>query len=422
METLTTAEENDLVDGVKQAVDLVDGSGLSPNDAITKVAREHGWPPGKTEVAAHAFNNGRQLAQWRANTATLDKLAEFPLADFDEIRQNIWGDTKTASVDLSYSRPPAWLKKRASTAKPAAKPLEKTASEVPPGFERRAAIKLWGDTQLADRQMEDARLKYAEARTAVQTGIVRLQRYFRKAAMDRLPFSVVEDAAATYWGDRGRKLFDVLAADCPREKRAADNRLSIDRPLDRSQMPFTVIETVLRQTVKAADAKAAFEDCKVAAEQAGEALAAGLTAVYQKVDPLTETKTAGIMDSLLGSELTGPSLDSRVAGISSQLDDPDHENALRQVRSTAMLNSMMTDPDSPISGYGPEKVMAAYNEIAQMSPRLADQPAALRPLLARHLAGQMQPFEVHQALGIEKGLKDAKNSVALLGQPHSLVG
>jgi len=87
------------------------------------------------------------------------------------------------------------------------------------------------------------------------------------------------------------------------------------------------------------------------------------------------------------------------------LDSPDHTNELRKIRAQTVLTQLMSDPDSPLSSYDPEEVMTAYNEMVQLSPRLADQPAALAPMLNKRLMGNTEPFEVGEALKLEEGLQ-----------------
>ena len=67
MQSLSKSDEQQLLDGVKMAVSLVDDQGLSPNAALQKVAEELHYSPGFLKAACNAFNTGRQLAQWNAN-------------------------------------------------------------------------------------------------------------------------------------------------------------------------------------------------------------------------------------------------------------------------------------------------------------------------------------------------------------------
>ena len=97
MQSLNSSDEKKLLDGVKTAVSLVDNEGMSPNDALKKVAEEYQYSPGFLKSACNAFNNGRQLAQWDANDSVLDKLASFPLANYDAIHDSLWGNEQEKS-------------------------------------------------------------------------------------------------------------------------------------------------------------------------------------------------------------------------------------------------------------------------------------------------------------------------------------
>jgi hypothetical protein len=97
-------------------------------------------------------------------------------------------------------------------------------------------------------------------------------------------------------------------------------------------------------------------------------------------------------------------LESQIA----DLESPEHLNELRKIRAQTVLTQMMSDPENPVSGYDPEEVLHAYNEMVQLSPRLADQPAAVGPLLNKRLAGHTEPFEIGETLKLEQGLKDTQ--------------
>lgn len=108
------------------------------------------------------------------------------------------------------------------------------------------------------------------------------------------------------------------------------------------------------------------------------------------------------------------------------LEDPDHQNELRRIRAHTMLNQLLTDPDEPISGHDPDRVMKAYNEIAQATPRVAENIATLRPILRKHLEGHQEPFEVNEMLNTEKGLMAAKSPTpttsSLSKTPEKMMG
>jgi hypothetical protein len=130
-------------------------------------------------------------------------------------------------------------------------------------------------------------------------------------------------------------------------------------------------------------------------------------------------KAAGVLDWTLKAEgirsfgkalLRGPERDPEVEAVKEELDDPDHENELRRIRTRAVLQSFMSDPDDPVSGHSPEEVAAVFNEIAQAAPHAVEQPSVLGPLLRRRLAGGIEPFEAKEMTDIEKGLREARQA------------
>ena len=93
-----------------------------------------------------------------------------------------------------------------------------------------------------------------------------------------------------------------------------------------------------------------------------------------------------------------------------ELDSPEHLNEMRKIRAQTVLTQLLSDPDNPLSGYDPEEVLTAYNDLIQLSPRLADQPSAIAPLLNKRLMGNTEPFEVGEQLKLEQGLKQVQDS------------
>ena len=98
---------------------------------------------------------------------------------------------------------------------------------------------------------------------------------------------------------------------------------------------------------------------------------------------LTGALIGGASKPLMESIIGGEGRDKAVAQAEENLGDPEHENELRKIKAQVMLADMMSDTDNPISGYDPEEVLEAYNNLSQLAPRLADQPAAVQPLLAK---------------------------------------
>jgi hypothetical protein len=101
-----------------------------------------------------------------------------------------------------------------------------------------------------------------------------------------------------------------------------------------------------------------------------------------------------------------------VSEMEQSLSDPVHENILRAIQAKAELSDFLAN-DDVISGYDPEEVIRAYNEIARLSPRSATQPAVIRPLLEKRLTqGRMEPFEAAEMANIEKTISESSPTPA----------
>lgn len=436
MQSLSKSDEQQLLDGVKKAVDLVDNQDLSPNDALQKIAEEFNYSPGFVKAACNAFNNGRQLAQWNANDNVLDKLASFPLANYDEVHNAIWGKEQEKAASVSQFMP-----KFASYEDQARQELlnmdlgtfEKSASAEEPSqlvqdYEGELRVKkAFNNLDFQRRQADEARREKVAAEDKLNLKVHLLESYFKKFAYDRLPLAQVENAAAVYYGKPGAALMSYVASRFPSEKRASDHQSTwsgFNQPADRNAEPYTLIADCIKQAqvhnqmgIRLVDAEKSLAEAREKTASFTQPQSSNKNGSQPILTPsLIEEageKQAGIMGGMAGgmglglTKAIGESGDESKEEVEKQiaeLDDPSHLAELRKIRAQTALTQMMSDPESPISEYDPAEVMQAYNDIVQLSPRLADQPSALAPLLNRKLVGNAEPFEVGETLKMEESL------------------
>jgi hypothetical protein len=441
MKALSKSDEQKLLDGVKLAVDLVDNQGLTPNAALQKVAEDFHYSPGFLKSACNAFNTGRQLAQWETGENVLDKLASFPLADYGAIHDAMWGSSQEKvasyqSTNLSL-QPRVWTyddeireelvrsnlnEKQASASIPSTVVVEQ---------ETRVVKKAADATEYATRAKEEARRQKTAAEDNLNLRLHLLESYFKKFAYDRLSLAQVQHGAAAYYGTAGKALMDYVAGQFPSEKRASDYKPSwkgFSEPVNRQAEPYTLIDAAIKaasdlnaKTSKYTEACKKYDStlqvwnsfqAKVASNgetapdffhQPPQALTSAL--LSESAEEKKAFLNAARMLADQGSQGAEASLERQI----NQLDDPHHINEMRKIRAQTVLTQLMSDPDNPLSGYDPEEVLAAYNDMVQLSPRLADQPAAVGPLLNKRLAGNVEPFEVGETLKLEKSLKDTQS-------------
>lgn len=457
MESLSKADEQQLLDGVKTAVDLVDHHGLSPDAALQKVAEKYHYSPGFLKAACNAFNTGRQLAQWQANDSVLDKLASFPLADFEKISANMWGKPKEKVAQVSYNLPEfnAYEKQAkqellnmnlSSFVKQASVTNQQTIDEVANDKVKKAYDHLDYYRRLADQ----ARTAKTAAAFKLDASLGALKDYFKKSAYDRLPFAQVEHAVAAYYGKVGSSLMDHIAEFLPQEKRASaqpKNWPGFYQGVNRSSAPFPLIDAIIKQ---AEDYQQALTGLDIANGRVSRAKF-NVDKLAEDLNP--DTKQNKQLNTFLLGESTLPLEDELSKQIKKEssilpmslgftaaktlgqfgsqdknkdiqttiekLDSPSHLDELRKIKAQTALTGLMSDPENPLSKYDPEEVLAAYNQLTQLSPRLADQPSMIGPLLNKRLVGNVEPFELLETLKMEEGLRKTQPLPAYL-DPYSV--
>jgi hypothetical protein len=366
-------------------------------------------------------------------------LASFPLADYEVVHDKMWGKEQEKVASFSYISPrfmtyddqarqellhmdlSSFVK--SASAEPEVHPL--VADEHADNRAKRA----YSNFDYCRRLNDEARREKAAATGKLDTTIAELENYFRKFAYDRLPLAQVEHAAAVYYGKPGRMLMQHVAEKFPSEKRASAHAKSwtgFQQPADRTKAPYTLIDAAIKlaKDLHAASVNLTAAEEKLASAKDGvapfsqpryENANGSQLILTPSLIPDTGVKQADATSGLasgLGfgmarglADYANKGQDKRVQSQIEELDSPEHLNELRKIKAQTVLTQLMSDPENPLSGYDPEEVLSAYNEMVQLSPRLADQPAAIGPLLNKRLVGNTEPFEVGETLKLEEGLK-----------------
>lgn len=454
-DTISDTEEEDLVDATKLAVDQV-AAGKTPNEAIEKIARDKGYGAGRIRLISHAYNTGQQLSQWRGDGGILNKLASYALADAEHIIGRIYTAEKKAADVISpeYSLPPDWIPQQVR------QEFEKAASALPvqvvpppnPPDPMVALHKRYNAAQRTKLAAEELSRQASASADKVRTAVAGLVGYFRKAAYDRLPFETVEAAAHTYFGEGVPKLMDMVYDQARmkalHEKRATTATPLLKQALDLTAAPFSLIKFAMDEAANCnrlrqaqGQSEKTASDTKEAVTRPFVAAGAASSADSGPWSPAASALFEKAANGIMGAPAMGAALGTmlgRTVGTMPQpkddmvedawmdLEDPEHQNELRRIRAHTMLNQLLTDPEEPIAAHGPEKVMRAYNEIAQASPRVAENIATLRPILRKRLEGHPETFETKEMVDLEKGIAGARNptpQTSLLGKtPDKLLG
>lgn len=98
MRTLSQAAESKLLAAIEKAASYVN-DGMAPNAAIIKSASESNIPSGHINLMVHAYNTGRTTKQRESGENTLEKAADFMLADANTVLDALFPkQVKTSQV------------------------------------------------------------------------------------------------------------------------------------------------------------------------------------------------------------------------------------------------------------------------------------------------------------------------------------
>lgn len=428
------AAETKLLGAAKEMTAHIEANGLHPNAAIAKVASEQNLPRDWVPLLVQAHNHGRTTYARDKNGADLlEKLSEFPLAATEKVMAILYpsdilspaDEAEKTAVSAEYSQAPAWAKNHYKAAKLAALrsvPMEKTAAAkaIPRDPDCVMTEKFRGISKLAMAADKAQQVTY-RTKMAYLAAMGVLADYFKGAQ----EATFVKHA---YWAEQ---LFGAAGKHAMAYVQAR-NRMKIaeiqppapdGQPVTSNREPYSLVKAAIDAGVTMVKARKKEAEAEVLRKQAHEDVfrpfvpSPTMAPYHTSGSPRPSSKEAGLLSGIAGgfglgvtrglqgtaAEMPYGQTPSELAGsLINDLADPEHEQALRQIQVRAMLTDMMSN-DEVISGYDPGEVTTAYNEIASLSPRAAEQPAVIRPLLRKRLAaGSVEPFEAQQIAEIEK--------------------
>lgn len=430
---MTPQTEEKITDAVEDVVDMIN-DGEDPNAAIVKVAAERQLSPGHVGFLVNAYNTARANRQREGSRLLSEKSADYPVADPGTIFDRLFPKQVKSAAQLQreqtvspdYDLPPTWLGRargRAAFEKRAEAGAPKlTDKEVVP-YDRdpaERAKRAYHAATWRERQVEESRRLFSAAQDGLVARFQKLAAWFDDAANPTV--ADVRDNVEALWGREGAAILNHLEGSRPRlTKRAC--KLSSPGPVDRRAEPYRTIEETIGQTatVKAAgeayasaraeaDARTAEELAPFAPARRGSPL--GLPSPESSVE-----KQAGPYTTALGVQLTRdmlghiggglevPDKEKMVDKALRQISSPEHEQELRGIHTQSMLHNMLAN-DPIISSYRPTEVTDAFNQVSQLAPNAAGQPAVVGPLLRKWLQqGNLDTFEGDQVVGTEHKLK-----------------
>lgn len=271
MRALSKAAENTLISAIEKAAAMVN-DGTAPDAAIIKSATDFNIPAGHLDLMVHAYNTGRTTKQREQGENTLEKAADFSLADVTKIRAALYPESVKTSAALvrdsiistEYAIDPRHMLARhrrdQEKAAAALRPLPALTYVRPPRDEQIAAQRAYSEKQAQQRAAEETRRVSTAAYGKAASALDSLTTYFRTPGNMGYQDAVRE--VQLRFGDNGISVLQKVAAVYPHiEKQAATkNNHFGDNPL------YALINTVLTATQTYNEVKV-----KVAAEKTASA-------------------------------------------------------------------------------------------------------------------------------------------------------
>ena len=446
LETLSKEAEREIVGSLEEAITLTN-AGTAPNAALQKVAEDHRFSPEIVKRMVEAYNTSRTLAHFKSASIE-ERGSSFPLADAAAILGAMYPEkiaapaVKAASMEIpdAYDRPEsreffkaAWALK--------IKPIvdRAMAYEQDPNIisqkmlEKKAG---WG------KSVDYARSEYRQTIWKVSELIKESAEYFGR--LNRTPFLEVERNMVGEFGEVAKPLMEILY------KQAALKEARYSGPprqwsFDLREEPYPTlvkaIEFAKKASVKAKDLfdiEKQHEQWRKEADSLHPQFNAPLNGLLTdtlvesvltpfEVNPLLPGSRkeaevpvmggpavlpfdkSGFLEGVSGAAesavmgslgLSEPDSEGIKAKALSESMDPIHEGKLNEITVRAMLNDLIAN-DPIISGYDPEQVTQAFNQLSQLSPHVAQQPAVARTMIRRMLQSD-NVVEPHEAASLSE--------------------
>ncbi len=403
VQTMSKDQERSVMGAVEEVIKMAN-SGVSPDQAVAKVASARAYGSDIVDRMCQAFNTSKTLALIQEADG-INKLAVFDVADPDRVRA-IMFPSKIETPKEAAARnfvPDEGLQpttrrlgtKSAGYTIERAEPLERDRSrDLRRAYDVRD--KLRGQVKSASM---DASSRYREAIDSLQ----KLANYFRQ--IPHVDFETVDRVVQGHWGDEGRGLMAAVHAltkqagfNFKRAQVVRDTFAPMAEPYDMVREALQAREDYHAAQTKAAEAQGSLEH-----------LESEFGKLIEKVADAGDTLANVLLLDRM-QEVVGPDdkpMSEHVSRASEDLMDPTYDAQRKGLRAQVMLSDLMaTDP--VISRHPQQNVLSAYNRLSSSYPHLADSEIALQAYLRRLLeGGEVDPNDLSTATDIESTMSKA---------------
>jgi hypothetical protein len=378
--------EKALVSSIEKAIHHTT-SGMSPNDAITKVASDEGYGPELIKRMVEGYNKSKSV-DYLSKAASDTRANAFPLADINVIMKNVYEPVeKVASSDFrlpikDFSQidfGQSWTEKLASfSGDTESKPNTYIHPASVDNMLRKQAHVQAGIKQRMHDKVAFYKVKFEETFNAVVDHV---------APMGNTKLQKFATNIINGYQDSGRNLVKAVAARLRRDVSNLDK--TANYTIFPTKEPYLTVTKLYQYAEKMAQAEVAldtFEKKSFDLAGVGKSLAGSLMA-----DKLTSD---------------GDGAGKKVADLKDL--DPKTYNDLRGIDAQRMFTNLaLYDPE--LQKYDVQDLAQAYNTASKMG--LANNEVVLKNAILSNLqsGGLKDKFELSQELDIAKKLKGGSN-------------
>lgn len=230
MQSLTKEAEQKLIAAIERAAELVN-SGMTPNDAIVKSASAANVPAGHINLMVHAYNTGRTTKQREQGEDTLEKAADFQLADAQTVMDALYPKAVKTSAEIvrqqivstDYAVSPAGMlaRRRAEQEKTAAarSVLPEKTYQPYPRDEQAAVERVYSQKRAAQLAREEVRRQANAAYAKAASAMDELTEFFKRPG--NMSFTDATKQVELRLGDEGVSVLNKVAEVYPHFKKQA---------------------------------------------------------------------------------------------------------------------------------------------------------------------------------------------------------
>lgn len=407
---LSKASVERLSDVTESAINMIEDSNISPNEALAKSARDHGLPDGHIPLLVRGYNNARTARQLASSKSAWERAESFETADEAGIRSYLGSKKEASEKGLSdYDSPPTPSAVQLATA-------ERT--KLPPLEERvKAAYAAFGLSP--DEGKENTQSTKASSEGLSETQIEPYESDWRVANnVDEFCELLKVASAGTY---------------------SAVKQLALTKTANRLEPIFSYLETK-NWFAKAASVK---PDAAVGNSHPGLKLMLDIDETVAKTKkpqkeaseskgPLFDLmeKEGGILDPFkaVNNTLINQNLTRAMAGLSERAEanqllrqkmqegttrgpfSPESKlpRELDRINEQDSINSIFADPR--MKHADPSQVIDFYNNLRGLAPTIMrNTPVAVDLIHRRIQTGPLSMFDFGQLVKAEKDLVDAQS-------------